>query len=174
MELLKQATNSISNCKLIPRNLCGEGISIGSPVNMCTIGNKVTWPTGGVISHSLIIHPRLQTVLWCVGVFPRITRPVCGVPVVPVPCQSCWAPLAPCFQKQFPSCFCGGSKKTQVSLLASSFYLPSLAWVLHYFSATWRELRMSSTNTYYCGKDAEMWWNSLMHWALMRRKSTAE
>lgn len=123
MELLKQATNSISNCKLIPRNLRGEGISIGSPVNMCTIGSKVIWPTGGVISHSFITHPRLQAVLWCAGVFPRMTRAVWGVPVVPVPCQSCWASLALCFQKQFPWCFCGGSKK-QVSMLASSFLSP--------------------------------------------------
>lgn len=65
MELVKQATNSVSNCKLIPRNLCGEGISIGSPVNTCTIGSKVIWPTGGVIGHSLVTHPRLQQ---CCGV----------------------------------------------------------------------------------------------------------
>ena len=41
IEVLKQATNSISNCKLILRNISGEGINIGSPVNMCTMGNKV-------------------------------------------------------------------------------------------------------------------------------------
>lgn len=86
MQLLKQATNSINNCKLILRSLCGEGISIGSPVNMCTIGNKVIWPTGGVICHILVTHPRLLSVL-CVGVFPMMARPVCGVPGVPVPRQ---------------------------------------------------------------------------------------
>lgn len=78
MQLLKQATNSINNCKLILRSLCGEGISIGSPVNMCTIGNKVIWPTGGVICHIPRYPPQItvsvvcrslshdgQTSVWC-------------------------------------------------------------------------------------------------------------
>lgn len=144
MELLKQATNSISNCKLIPRNLCGEGISIGSPVNMCAIGNKVIWPTGGVISHSLVSHPRLQSVLWCAGVFPRMTRPVCGVPVVPVPRQSCWAPLASCFQKQFHHVSVVEAKKKKPSQSACIQLLSpescvSSALFFCQFEGTWDE-----------------------------------
>lgn len=92
---------------------------------MCTIGNKVIWPTGGVICHILVTHPRLLSVL-CVGVFPRMARPVYAVPVVPVPCQSCRAPLAPCLQKAVPMMFLWWKQKEQVTVLASSFFLLSL------------------------------------------------
>lgn len=30
---------------------------------MYTVGNKVIWPTSGVIFHILIVHPRIQSVL---------------------------------------------------------------------------------------------------------------
>lgn len=84
IEVLKQATNSISNCKLILRNVSGEGISIASPVNMCAIGKKVIWPIGGVIFHILVIRPRIQSVLRSVGILPRMSTLVSGVFVIPV------------------------------------------------------------------------------------------
>lgn len=120
MELLKQATNSISKCKLIPRNLCGEGISIGSPVNMCTIGSKVIWPTGGVISHSLIPIPdAVSVVVW---------RSLCQDDQ-----SSVWCPCCPCamsvllslsgsvFPKVIPMMFLWWEQKTTHSACIQLF-----------------------------------------------------
>lgn len=144
MELLKQATNSISKCKLIPRSLCGEGISMGSPVNMCTVGSKVTWPTGGVISHSLITHPRCSQ---CCGVEESLPGwpEQCVVSLLSLCHVSAAEPLWLCVSKSDSHDVSVVGAKNNSQCLHPAFFL-ILTQVLHLFSASLRELGLSNTN----------------------------